>query len=211
VPSFLDQQHLLAFVMSCVRLCAWLLLLTLIFVPIEHLFGLHRQKFLHKGLAQDLGYFFINGLVPGLLLAVPLSLVALGAHAVVPFRLQAAVADWPLWQRIVVGLVVGEVGFYWGHRWMHEMPFLWRFHSIHHGPEHVYFLVSSRAHPLDNAFIRLCGLVPAVILVGFLHPFKFALAPGSVGMGDRHARVSPLAPHPKRPSGPQLRVYAALD
>ena len=164
MPSFLDQQHLLAFLMGCVQLCAWLLLLTLIFVPLEHLFGLRRQKFFRKGLAQDLGYFFINGLAPALLLAVPLSLVALFAHAVVPLRIQATVADWPLWQRILVGLVVGEIGFYWGHRWMHKIPYLWRFHSIHHGPEHVYFLVSSRAHPLDNAFIRLCGLVPAVIL-----------------------------------------------
>ncbi len=75
-----------------------------------------------------------------------------------------AVAVWPLWQRILAGLVVGEIGFYWGHRWTHEIPFLWRFHSIHHSPEHVYFLVSSRAHPIDNVFIRLCGLIPAYIL-----------------------------------------------
>ena len=82
----------------------------------------------------------------------------------VPYSLQAAVAAWPLWQRILAGLVVGEIGFYWGHRWTHEIPFLWRFHSIHHSAEHVYFLISSRAHPLDNVFIRLCGLIPAYIL-----------------------------------------------
>jgi sterol desaturase/sphingolipid hydroxylase (fatty acid hydroxylase superfamily) len=164
LPAFLDQQHLLSFLMSWVRLCAWLLVLALIFLPLERLFGLHRQRFFRKSLAQDLGYYFINGLVPGLLLAVPLSLAALGAHAVVPWRIQSAVAAWPLWQRILAGLVVGEIGFYWGHRWTHQIPFLWRFHSIHHSPEHLYFLLSSRAHPLDNVFTRLCGLVPAYIL-----------------------------------------------
>jgi len=88
----------------------------------------------------------------------------LGAHAIVPYRLQAAVAEWPLWRRILAGLVVGEIGFYWGHRWTHEIPFLWRFHSIHHSAEHVYFLISARAHPLDNVFNKLSGLIPAYIL-----------------------------------------------
>ncbi len=164
MPSFLDPQHLLAFLVSVARLSAWLLLLTLIFLPLERLFGLHPKKFFRKGLVQDLGYYFVSGLVPGLLLVVPLSLVALGAHALVPQSMQEAVAAWPLWQRILAGLVVGEVGFYWGHRWTHEIPFLWRFHSIHHSAEHIYFLISSRAHPLDNVFTRLCGLIPAYIL-----------------------------------------------
>jgi sterol desaturase/sphingolipid hydroxylase (fatty acid hydroxylase superfamily) len=150
--------------MSVARQCTWLVLLALIFVPLERLFAVHPQKFFRKALAQDVGYYFISGLVPSLLLAVPLSLAAVGAHALVPLRLQVAVATRPLWQRILAGLVVGEIGFYWGHRWSHEIPFLWRFHSVHHSAEHVYFLTSSRAHPIDNVFIRLCGLIPAYIL-----------------------------------------------
>ena len=164
MPSFLDPHNLLAFLTGVARQCAWLLLLVLIFVPLERLFALHPQKFFRKALAQDVGYYFISSLVPGLLLALPLSLVAVAAHAVVPHTLQATVAAWPLWQRVVVGFFVGEIGFYWGHRWCHQVPFLWRFHSIHHSAEHVYFLTSSRAHPVDNVFIRLCGLIPAYIL-----------------------------------------------
>jgi len=164
LPAFLDGQHLLSFALEVVRLCVWLLLLALIFGPLEQLFSLHRQKFFRKALLQDVGYYFVSGLVPGLLLAVPLSIAALAARAAVPYRMQAIVAAWPLWERILAGLVVGEIGFYWGHRWTHEVPFLWRFHSVHHSAEHVYFLTSSRAHPIDNVFIRLCGLIPAYIL-----------------------------------------------
>jgi sterol desaturase/sphingolipid hydroxylase (fatty acid hydroxylase superfamily) len=164
LPAFLDQQHLLAFLLSVLRLSLWLLLLALVFLPLERLFGLHPKKFFRKALAQDLGYYFLNGLLPGLLLSFPLSLLAMGVHDLVPYRMQATVAAWPLWQRILAGLVISEIGFYWGHRWTHEIPFLWRFHSIHHSAEHVYFLISSRAHPLDNVFIRLCGLIPAYIL-----------------------------------------------
>ncbi len=164
MPAFLEWQHLLAFLMQAARACVWLLLLSLIFLPLERLFAVRPRKFFRKSLTQDLSYYFINGLVPGLLLATPLALVALAAHAIVPWRLQVAVAAWPLWQRVLMGFVVGEVGFYWGHRWTHEIPFLWRFHSIHHGAEEIYFLISARAHPLDNVFMRLCGLIPACLL-----------------------------------------------
>ena len=31
-------------------------------------------------------------------------------------------------------------------------------------PEQVYFLISARAHPIDNVFTRLCGLIPVYVL-----------------------------------------------
>lgn len=154
----------MAFLLNVTRLCVWLLLLALVFVPLERVFGLHPKKFFRKALLEDLSYYFVSGLIPGLLLTIPLALVAYAAHAVVPHQFQVAVASSPLWQRILAGLIVGEIGFYWGHRWTHEIPFLWRFHSIHHSAEHVYFLTSARAHPIDNVFVRLCGLIPAYVL-----------------------------------------------
>lgn len=165
----MDQQHLVAFVLSVVRLCAWLLILALIFFPLERLFALHRHKTFHKSFGSDVGYYFINGLVPGLLLAGPMSLVAWAGYHIVPYSVHAVVTAWPLWLRAVAALVISEIGFYWGHRWTHAIPFLWRFHSIHHSAEHVYFLISARAHPFDNAFIKLCGLVP-VYIIGIGNP-----------------------------------------
>jgi sterol desaturase/sphingolipid hydroxylase (fatty acid hydroxylase superfamily) len=164
LAAYLDPHQLPPLLQNVVRLCIWLVLLAVVFMPLERLFALHPQKYFRKGLARELGYFFINGLVPGLVLASPLALIAWGAHSVMPLRFQVAIAEWPLWQRIVVGFVIGEIGFYWGHRWAHEIPFLWRFHSVHHSPEGVYFLISASAHPLDNAFVRVCGLIPAVFL-----------------------------------------------
>ncbi len=163
MPAFLTQ-HLHALLYDLARLATWLVLIFVVFAPLEQLFGLRRRDVFSKRFASDLGYYFINSLIPGLLLGVPLTLAAWTGQHLIPYRWQAAIAAWPLWQRIVVGFVVGEIGFYWGHRCAHGIPFLWRFHAIHHAPEHVYFLISSRAHPIDNAFIRLCGLIPACIL-----------------------------------------------
>ncbi|MGH8318338.1 MAG: sterol desaturase family protein [Steroidobacteraceae bacterium] len=159
-----DLHQLPPILLSTIRLSIWLLILSTIFLPLESLFSLGKQKILRRSLASDVGFYFISGLIPQLLLAVPLSLAAYVAYHFVPWRVHAAVDAWPIWLRALAAFVVGDLGFYWGHRWAHKIPFLWRFHALHHHPEHVYFLISARAHPVDNAFIRMCGLVPIYIL-----------------------------------------------
>jgi sterol desaturase/sphingolipid hydroxylase (fatty acid hydroxylase superfamily) len=146
------------------RLSSWLAILAVIFVPLERLFAVRPQKILRKEIGTDLGYYFLNSLLPALLLSVPVGLLAWAVHRAVPGGFLAATAALPLWARMLAGLVAGEVGYYWGHRWCHEVPFLWRFHSIHHSAEEIDFLVNSRAHPIDMVFGRFCALVPMYVL-----------------------------------------------
>ena len=76
----------------------------------------------------------------------------------------AATAALPLWARLVAGLVAGEVGYYWGHRLEPRDPVpLGLPFAIHHGAEHVDFLVNTRAHPIDLVFGRFCGLAPIYV------------------------------------------------
>ncbi len=162
--SGLLEQKLPVFALQLFRLAVWLVLLTVIFAPLERLFALHPQKLFRKAILTDLGYYFLSSLIPSLLLGVPLAFVAWGVHRFVPPAITATVAGWPAWLRIVIALTVGDIGSYWGHRWSHEIPLLWRFHAIHHSAEHVDYLVNTRAHPVDMVFTRLCGLVPLYIL-----------------------------------------------
>ena len=162
--QFLHDHHVAGVAFSLARTCAWLFVLTVIFIPLEQLFAVHRTPLLRRSTLGDLGYYFISSFVPHLLLIAPLSVVAYAAYALVPWRVHAAAAALPLWASALAAFVIADLGFYWGHRLAHEIPFLWRFHALHHSPEHVYFLVSARAHPVDNAFIRLCGLTPIYIL-----------------------------------------------
>ena len=157
-------HHLRPFALDILRLSIWLVITIIVFVPLERIFPLHPQKILRKGFLTDLGYYFLNNLFPKLLLIPPTAVLAWSLHFVIPAGFHAGVAAQPMWLRVLGAMLVGEIGFYWGHRWSHEIPFLWRFHAIHHSAEEMDWLVGSRAHPFDFVFTRLCGFVPMYVL-----------------------------------------------
>jgi sterol desaturase/sphingolipid hydroxylase (fatty acid hydroxylase superfamily) len=153
-----------AFVIDTLRLVVWLVILTAIFVPLERMFALHPQRIFRRDVGVDLCYYFGNSLLTVAALAFPLAILASVVHRIVPSPILAFTAGLPLWARLAAAFVVGEIGFYWGHRWSHEIPFLWRFHSVHHSPVELDFLTNTRGHPVDIAFTRLCGFVPLYAL-----------------------------------------------
>jgi sterol desaturase/sphingolipid hydroxylase (fatty acid hydroxylase superfamily) len=167
-------RHLLhSFAFDVFRLSIWLVLLMAIFVPLERLWALRPQRVFRKSFLTDLAYYFLSSLLPKFLLAISLTMLAWVTHRVVPSGLYSWMAGMPPALRFVGALIVGDVGSYWGHRWMHEIPQLWRFHAIHHSAEEIDWLVNTRAHPVDLVFTRLCGLTP-MYLLGLAQP-----------MGDR--------------------------
>ena len=149
---------------SVFRLAVWLLVMSAIFVPLEKLFAAHPQRILRKGIVNDLFYFVFNSLMTSTFLSVPAAFLAWSVRQTIPEDFLVWSHQLPFWGRMVLGFVAGEVGYYWGHRMCHEIPFLWRFHAIHHSAEHVDYLVNSRAHPFDMVFGRFCGLIPIYVL-----------------------------------------------
>ncbi len=152
------HHHLLALLTQVAGASATLLLIIVIFVPLEQFFAVRKARLFYQGWTTNLAWYFLNAVVATALLGPPTLLIGWAMHAVVPAAIPDAVQTLPLWLRMILALVVGEIGFYWGHRWSHELPLLWRFHAVHHSAEHIHFLVNTRAHPLDVVFTRLCGL-----------------------------------------------------
>ena len=110
------DHPLLATFLPIFRLSAWLTILVVIFVPLERLFAAHPREIFRKGFATDLGYYFLNSLVPAALIGAPLGVLAWSVHAVLPAAFLATMGSLPIGVRMAMGLVVGEVGYYWGHR-----------------------------------------------------------------------------------------------
>jgi sterol desaturase/sphingolipid hydroxylase (fatty acid hydroxylase superfamily) len=146
-----------------------LLLLVLLFVPLERLFALRPKALLREGWRTDVVYYFITSLLPPRLVVLPVAALLWALHAWAPQGLLPGAAQWPVAVRLPLALAVAEVGFYWGHRWMHASAWLWRFHAVHHSAPEMDWLVNSRAHPLDLVLTRLCGLLP-LYLLGLAQP-----------------------------------------
>ena len=83
MTSFLAaHQHFLGLLLQALRTGIWLVLLTAIFAPLEHFFSVQPSKFFYKGWLTNLGWYFVNSLVPVFLLGPPSALIAMGIHAI---------------------------------------------------------------------------------------------------------------------------------
>jgi sterol desaturase/sphingolipid hydroxylase (fatty acid hydroxylase superfamily) len=166
-------RHLEVLLFDTARLTVWLAVFAAIFVPIERFFALNRQKVFRREVAVDLGYYFINGLLPGLVLGPPISIAVLAIHHVIPGGVLGAIAAWPIWLKACAAMLLGETAYYWAHRMSHQIPFLWRFHAVHHSAEQLDFLVNTRMHPIDLVWSRMVMLTP-VYALGLANPVRFS-------------------------------------
>lgn len=157
-------EHARVLAVDVARLAMWLVILVAIFVPLERWCAVRPAKMWRKQAGVDLAWYFINSLLPAAVLSVPLALLARTLRELDPGGFYSLVASWPLWVKLVLVLVVNDVGAYWGHRALHASSFLWRFHAVHHSAEHLDWLVNTRAHPFDMVFTRLSGLAPVYLL-----------------------------------------------
>tara|TARA_B110000008_G_scaffold183169_1_gene182103 strand:+ start:4881 stop:5732 length:852 start_codon:yes stop_codon:yes gene_type:complete len=113
---------------------------------------------LKENFFPDISLFFVNYiLLQSQLLQIFLASIAIqfagGGINVWPTEL-------PITIQLVIALIISEFGLYWFHRACHEIPFLWRFHKIHHNPKNLYWFNATRFHYIDVTLLQVCGVVP---------------------------------------------------
>ena len=139
--------------------------LILVFRPLEMAFPAKAgQRFFRPEWWTDLCFFLgqyllFSGLVLGLLTRFG-GLI----QNIVPTEFRAAVAAQPWWAQAFEVVLLSDFFVYWGHRLQHRVPFLWRFHSIHHSAEHLDWLAAHREHPLDTVYTMGLINLPAFLL-----------------------------------------------
>ena len=137
-----------------------------IFAPIERLIPWSR-KWLEGGndFSVDLMMFYsgifwgaISGFVVKVLLfAQILAWIEPYGHSLWPSELHIVA-------QVFLFLLLKDFFRYWYHRWMHEVPFMWRWHAVHHSVERLYWLNGIRSHPLEIFVQTLLWAIPLALL-----------------------------------------------
>ena len=140
-------------------------ILFVLIVPFEKMFPRHRSQRIrrpHAGL--DVSYALASPAMNAIGVAVSI-VVGLISLAWLPgLLIRPLVGMLPTSVVPFVGIALFDMAIYWVHRWSHEVPALWRFHSVHHSTEHLDWISGFRNHPFDGAIVA--------------PPFFFLLAAG---------------------------------
>lgn len=137
----------------------------MIFVFVEKLFALRKEQGVFRPEWQtDMAYFIVNHLLVGFMLLT----VNLIIHRFFGWAVKSSVQEWiqslPFGIELFLIILVADLMQYWTHRAYHEIPFLWRFHAVHHSVKSMDWLAGSRLHVFEIIFTRVCVLGPIFIL-----------------------------------------------
>lgn len=142
----------------------------LVFIPLQIALPNRRgQKIFRKQWVSDVAYLLFNGLFIRAGMAVLFGLMLVRLQTLVPTSLTSWVGKQSLWLQVPAAFVLSDVGYYVSHRMFHRVPFLWRFHAVHHSIEELDWLAAHRVHPVDQIVTMVLSLTP-VLLLGFSLP-----------------------------------------
>jgi sterol desaturase/sphingolipid hydroxylase (fatty acid hydroxylase superfamily) len=138
-----------------------------IFIPLERLFALHRpQKIFRRGWRTDVTHFLFTRSLSNAFTFVIVGTLIVLLHGLISPAFQRAVAEQSRSLQFVEALLIANIGAYAGHRLSHTVPFLWRFHAVHHSSSELDWLAAARVHPLDQIVTKALTIVP-LYLLGF--------------------------------------------
>jgi lathosterol oxidase len=150
------------------------LVLALVFVPVERLFArLPAQPILRAGWQTDLAHFAVSHLLVQVTVLFTLAPAAIFFAWAAHPGFQQAVQGQPLALQFLEIVVVADLAEYVVHRAFHRVPWLWRFHAIHHSARAMDWLASARLHLVDIVITRGLSFIPLYVL-GFSPPAIYA-------------------------------------
>ncbi len=137
---------------------------TIIFVPLERMFYVRNLSTLRPGWRDDLSYYFFSHLlVQFILIAVTTSTGAMD-KLIASTTLKNWIQDLPVLVQFFAAVFFADLAQAVLHRIYHQVPFLWRFHAVHHSSRHMDWLAGSRVHLVEVILTRSAVLLPLVLL-----------------------------------------------
>lgn len=136
-----------------------------LFVPLERLFAQWTQQPVFRSeWREDLFYYLVSSLmvqVLTFLTFIPAKSVLVAAPLT---GLRTWVGALPFLVQIVAIMFLTDVVQYWLHRAFHRVPWLWKFHAVHHSAQSMDWMAGARMHFLEIIALRGATAMPMFVL-----------------------------------------------
>jgi len=141
-----------------------------LFIPLERIFSQRDdQSIFRSEWREDLFYFLVSSLLVQVLTFLTF-IPAKSLLVITPLTdLRAWVAQLPFVVQFVAIMILTDIVQYWLHRAFHRIPFLWRFHAVHHSARSMDWMAGARMHFLEILALRSTTVIPMYVL-GFSAP-----------------------------------------
>lgn len=140
---------------------------TLIFVLLEKLLPIYpEQPVFRMEWQTDFTHFVVNHFLVGLTLLIVNFVIHRFFFWAINADLQAAIQSLWFVPQLLLCLLVADLVQYWTHRAYHEVPFLWRFHAVHHSAKVLDWMAGSRLHLLEVIATRV-SILGVLYVLGF--------------------------------------------
>lgn len=148
-----------------------------LFIPVEGFFP-HKsdQPIFRDEWREDLFYYLVSSLMVQLLtyltFAPAKSILAIASFE----QVRAWVGALPFVVQFVAIMFLTDFVQYWVHRAFHRVPWLWKFHAVHHSAKSMDWMAGARMHFLEIFALRSMTVIPMYVL-GFsdaaMHSYIF--------------------------------------
>lgn len=164
LPTFLIVGNGLAiFVVQSGYSKGWLFLLVMSFIALAFLLerlvpydAAFNESYGDR--TRDFYHFIVNETanVAGVL-SVPLLAAFISLPSIWPHSL-------PLWQQLVLAILIADVGITLAHFASHRIDALWRLHAVHHSVKRMYGFNGLMKHPLHQFIETVAGTTPLLLM-----------------------------------------------
>lgn len=136
-----------------------------LFVPLERFFARHtEQPIFRTEWREDLFYFLVSSLLVQILTFLTY-IPAKSILAVTPLtNFRSWVGGLPFLVQFIAVMFLTDLVQYWVHRAFHRIPWLWKFHAVHHSAQSMDWMAGARMHFLEILALRSTTVIPMFVL-----------------------------------------------
>jgi sterol desaturase/sphingolipid hydroxylase (fatty acid hydroxylase superfamily) len=136
-----------------------------LFVPIERMFPKKPdQNLFRPEWQEDLFYYLVSSLFVQVLTFLTTTPSALAVASFDFGGLRSLIGSQPFILQLFEIMVLTDLAQYAVHRAFHRVPFLWRFHAVHHSAQHMDWFAGARMHFLEIIVLRSVTALPMLTL-----------------------------------------------